>query len=144
MLAQGDALQLLEAVLLGSAVDGRVLQQLALDAVVIDGGLGATVVAGLLQLPRVPLLVVHKARVVVGLVEILENGREHLGLFVGQRNLLGLRVHHLVLQDALEEGRGGQDILMGGKDALFLADDEGDDRGDGAAGAARRQHRVRT
>ncbi len=139
LLAQRDALQLLEAILLGGAVDCRVLQKLALDAVVIDGSLGATIFASLLQLPRVPLLVVDQARIVIGLVKILEDGREDLGFFVGQRDLLGLRVHHLVLQDALEEGRGSEDILVGCKDPLFLADDEGNDGGDGAAGAGRRQ-----
>jgi hypothetical protein len=135
LLAQRDALQFLEAVFLGSAVDGRVLQQLALDGVVVDGGLGPAILAGLFQLPRVPLLVVHQARVVVALVEELEDGREDFGFFVGQRDLLGLRVHQLVLQDALEEGRSTQDVLVGGEDPLLLTDDEGDDSRNGTTRA---------
>jgi hypothetical protein len=85
----------------------------------------------LLQLPRVALLVVNETWVVVALVEVFENGREDFGFFVGKGYLLGLRVHHLVLQDTLEERRSGKNILVGGEDPLFLTDDEGDDGGDG-------------
>ena len=41
LLAEGDALQLVEAVALGGAVDDGVLEQHAVDAVVVDGGLDA-------------------------------------------------------------------------------------------------------
>jgi hypothetical protein len=58
----------------------------------------------LLKLPRISLLVVDEARIIVALVEILEDGREDLGLLIRQRDLLALRVEHLVLQHALEEG----------------------------------------
>jgi hypothetical protein len=74
LLAQSDALQVLESILLSSAVDGGILEQLALDTVVVDDGLGAAVLTRLLQLPGILLLVVDQARIVVALVEILEDG----------------------------------------------------------------------
>lgn len=74
LLAQSDALQVLKSILLSSAVDGGILEQLALDTVVVDDGLGAAVLTRLLQLPGILLLVVDQARIVVALVEILEDG----------------------------------------------------------------------
>ena len=73
LLAQRDAFQFLKAVLVSGTVDGRVLQQLAFHGVVVDGRLGPAILASLLQFPRVPLLVVHQPRVVVALVQELEN-----------------------------------------------------------------------
>lgn len=101
---------------------------------VIDGGFGAGILAILFQLPRVALLAVHQPRIVVALVQVLENGREDLGFFIGQRDLLVLRVHHLVLEHALEERGSAEDILVGGENPLLLTYDEGDDSGDGVAG----------
>lgn len=40
---------------------------------VVDGGLVADLLRGRFELPRVALLVVDEARIVVALVEILEN-----------------------------------------------------------------------
>ena len=103
LLSKREALELIQAVLLGSTVDNGVLQQLSIHAVVINSSLVAGLLRRRLQLPRVSLLVVEKTRVVVAFVEILEDRREHLGLFIGQRNLLTLRIQHLVLQHGLEE-----------------------------------------
>jgi len=103
LLSKREALKLIQAVLLGSTVDNGVLQQLSIHAVVINSSLVAGLLRRRLQLPRVSLLVVEKTRVVVAFVEILEDRREHLGLFIGQRNLLTLRIQHLVLQHGLEE-----------------------------------------
>lgn len=43
---------------------------------------------GPLQLPRVAALVVQQARVVVALVEVLENRRKNFGLVIGQGDAL--------------------------------------------------------
>lgn len=93
---------------------------------VVDGSLRAAILTSLLQFPRVPLLVVYQPGEVVTLVKKLENGRENLGFFVGERDLLSLRVHQLVFQDALKEGRGPKNVLMSSKDPLLLANDESD------------------
>lgn len=102
---------------------------------VVDGGLVPAVIAACFHFPRVPLLVVDQAWVVIPLVEILKDGREDFGFFIGQRDLFCLRVEHLVLQDTLKEGGRAENILMGGEDPLLLADDEGYDSGDGVAAA---------
>ena len=130
LLAKGNTLEFLQAVLVGGAVDDGVLQDLAVDAVMIDGGLdgAATVVGYLFNLPRVPPLVVHQTRVVVAFVEILENRREDLGLLIGKRDLLVLRVHHLPFEDIVKERGAAEDILVRGEDTLLLADDQGHNR----------------
>lgn len=120
LLAKSNPLEFLQAVLLSSAVDDRVLQELAFDAVVVDGGLVADLLRGRLELPRVTLLIVDEARIVVALVEIFEDRREDLGLFIRQGDLLALRVKHLVLHHGLEEWRNTEHVLMCGKDALLL------------------------
>jgi len=136
LLAKSNLLELLEPILLSSTIDNRVLQEITIDRMDVDGGFDTALVARGLQLPRVALLVVDEPRRVVAFVEILENRREDLGLLVGQRNLLGLRVCQLVVEDGLKEGGGEQDILVGGKDALVLADDQSHNRGDVVASAS--------
>lgn len=133
LLPQSNPLELVQAILLGGAVDDGVLEQLALHAMMEHGRLVTVLLRWLLQLPRVALLVVDEAGVVVALVEVLENRREDLGLFVRQGNLLALGVEHLILEDALEEGGDSKHILMGGEDSLFLADDQSHDGRDGVA-----------
>lgn len=71
---------------------------------VVDGGIMTRLICQLLHLPRVALLVMHEAGEVIALVEILEDRREDLRLFVGQGDLLRLGVKHLVLKDVEEEG----------------------------------------
>lgn len=155
MLPQSNPLQLVQAVLVGRAVDHGILEQVAVDGVVVDGGLGSRgggVVLlhqqlgvdpgtagrlGLLELPRVVALVVQEARIVVALVEVFEDGGEDLGLVFGQGDaarrtagasgLLVLFVEDLAVQDLLEVGRDAEDVFVGGKDALVAADDERDD-----------------
>jgi hypothetical protein len=73
LLPESNALQLIQTILLGSAIDDSVLQKLAIDAVMVDGGLAAGFLRVLFQLVRVPLLVVKETRIIVALVEILEN-----------------------------------------------------------------------
>lgn len=146
LLPQRYPLQLLEAILLPSAVDDGILEQRAFSAalMIVDGGVvprpaRAVAVVGGLQLPRVAPLAVHKPRVVVALVEVLEHRREDLGRLVGQGEAAALGhgavgvVLLLVQQDVGEVGGTGEDVLVGGKDALVGADDEGDDGADAAA-----------
>lgn len=84
LLAKSDTLELLKTILLGSTIDDSILQKFSIDAVMIHGRLGCapTVIDGLFNLPRVPLLVVEQTRVVVALVEKLEDRGEYLGLFI--------------------------------------------------------------
>lgn len=98
----------------------------------VDGALDARpllVARGRLNLPRVAALVVREAGKVVALVEVLEDGAEDFRLLVGQRNALGRRVHVRGAQRLREKGTGAEDVLVGGKEALLGADDEGDDAG---------------
>lgn len=101
LLSQRDTLELLEPVLIGGAVDDGVLQDVTINAVVVDrhlwGGASPSALFRRLELPRVLTLVVDKAGVVVALVEVLKDGGEDLGLLVWQVHALGvLRVHVLL------------------------------------------------
>ena len=132
MLAESNLLELRQPVTLGGAVNDRVLEQVAVEAVVVDGALDARLLLVArrgLNLPRVAALVVREAREVVALVEVLEDGAEDLGLLVGERDALGRRVHVRGAQRLREKGTGAEDVLVGGKEALLGADDEGDDAG---------------
>ena len=157
LLAESDALELVEPEPVRSTVDDRVLEDVAIERVRVDGSLGggrAVLAVGPLELPRIAALVVDEAGVVVALVEVLEDRREDFGLVVGQGNALGCRegggaggrrgrrgrrgagravVQHVVLQGLLEERRGAEDVFVGGKDALVTADDERDDWGGGGS-----------
>lgn len=90
LLPQRNTLQLLQSILLGSTVDDRVLQQRALGGIVIDGrlALGPAHIPSRLNLPRVSPRVVHQPRIVVALVQILEDRREDFGRLVGQGDAL--------------------------------------------------------
>jgi hypothetical protein len=107
LFSQGDPLQLLQTILLGDAVDDRVLEEIAI-LVVEDGGLQQTAaLVGLLNLPRVTLLVVDQARIVVALVHVLEDRAEDLGLLLGEMDTLaarGIRLHVHGRQRGLEPG----------------------------------------
>jgi hypothetical protein len=115
--------------------------------VVINGRLSrsTTVIDGLLNLPRVPPLIVDQTWIVVALVEKLENGREDLWFLVWQRNpLVVLRIHNLPSQDVVEERRCAEDVLVSSKDPLLLADDQGHNgRGQVTGGKRRVRERYR-
>lgn len=95
----------------------------------VDGGLGGPAgLVELLEVPRVAALVVHQPRVVVALVQVLEDRREDLRLVVGQVDALarsGFRV--LVGQCLLKPWRCAEHVFVGREDALVSADDEGYD-----------------
>lgn len=90
LLAQSDALQVIQAVLVGSTIDDRVLQQLGAGSLVENGGL---VVA--LDLPGIAPLVVDQSWGVVILVQVLEDRREDLGLLIRDRDALARWLHVL-------------------------------------------------
>lgn len=70
----------------------------------------------------------HEARVVVALVEELEDGGEDLGLLVGQGDAARVgAVGDVLAEGGLEEGGEEEGGLVGGEEAVFFADDEGDD-----------------
>lgn len=139
LLPQGQALELVEPVLVGRAVDDRVLEDDAGHAVVVDGRLDrAPTVGAVLELPGVSAFVVADARVVVALVEVLEHRREDLGLLVGEVDAAGVALLKLASTAGGEEGRQAEDVLMGGEQTLFPTADYGDDgRGKGAARSVR-------
>lgn len=90
LLAQSDALQVVQSVFDSSTVDDGVLEQLGSGGLVENGRL---VLA--LDLPGVAPLVVDQPRGVVILVQVLEDGREDLRLLVCDRDALSRRLHVL-------------------------------------------------
>jgi hypothetical protein len=73
LLAKCNTLELVEAIFFCGAVDYRILEKVSFDPMMIDGSLGAPFAHDLLDLPRVPLLVVDKARKIVALVQVLKD-----------------------------------------------------------------------
>lgn len=93
----------------------------------------SAVVLGILELPGVATFVVEQTRVVIAFVEVFEDRGEYLGEFFGQVDTFGGGLEELAAADGGEEGRVGEDVFMGGEEALFMADADGDDgRGEGA------------
>ena len=130
LLPERQLLELVQTVLLGLAVDDRVLQDGA-GGGVDDGLAGAVVVAAVLEGPRVALLAELETGVVVALVQVLENGRKDLGLLVGQVDALVGGLEELAAAGCLEPGRVRQDVLVGGEEALLVADRDCDDGAEG-------------
>lgn len=138
LLPQRQPLQLVQAVFLRGAVHQCILQQL------LSGGLGIHcalhrasccstavrrgVVFGL-KLPAVFALVVEQPRVVVAFVEVFEHRGENLGGLVRQGDAFGDAFEELGAADCGEEGGEGEDVFVGGEEALFRADAEGYDWG---------------
>ncbi len=75
----------------------------------------------ILELPRIPALVVADGRIVVALVEILEDAREDLGIIIGQVDALGVSLEELTPTGRREERRQAEDVLMRRKKPLLLA-----------------------
>ena len=72
----------------------------------------------LLERPGVALPVVHEARPVVALVEVLENGREDLRLLVGKCDAaLAWGLEELLAARLLEPRRAAQHVLVGCEEA---------------------------
>lgn len=134
LLSQRKPLELIEPVLLRRAIQQRIFQQHHSRARMQHRALhrpsGPSVIAlGALELPRIAALVVQQAWVVVAFVEVFEHGGEDLRELVGQVDAFGDGFEKLAAADGGEEGGGGEDGFVGGEEALFGADAEGDYRG---------------
>lgn len=107
LLPKSDTFEFIEPVLLSSTVDDGVLQYLTVDTVMVDGRFRCAtgLIDELLNLPRVPLLIVDQSGVVVAFIEKLKDGGKYLGLFIGQCDPLVLGLRHVSCQHTLEEGR---------------------------------------
>lgn len=111
LLAESQLLQLLEPVLLGLAVDHGVLEdgsRRRVDHCLV----GTVVVAAVFQSPGVALLVELETRVVIALVQVLEDRRENLGLLVGEIDTLVGGLVELATACSLEVRRVRQNILV--------------------------------
>lgn len=93
LLPQGDSLEFLKPVSISSAVDDSVLEEVAVGSMMIDGRLcsAPAIALELFNLPRVSLLIVNQARIVVPLVHVFQDGREDFRLLVGQVDTLVVR-----------------------------------------------------
>ena len=132
---EGEPFELGEGVFFRRAVEEGVLQQGLERGGVEDCALdcpttGSTVfVFSAFELPGVAAFVVQQPRVVVAFVEVFEDGGEDFGEVVGQVDAFGGGFEKLATADGGEEGGGGKDVFVGGEEALFGADAEGDYRG---------------
>ena len=130
LLAQREPLELVQAVPFRGAVDQRVLQQHLAAGHMMDRRLRVLLRGRRhLELPGVAALVVQEARVVVAFVEVFEHRGEDFGDFFGQGDSFGAGFEELAAADGGEEGGVGEDVFVGGEEALFGADAEGDDGG---------------
>jgi hypothetical protein len=146
LLAQGEPLELLEAIPVRGAVHGRVAENDVADASVEDcrldgdaaavgggGGVGGLGEVGrdferALEHPGLAPLVVQQARVVVAFVQILKHAREDLGFFEGEIEApVGGWLEELVLQRRREERRVTQYVFVRGEQALVRSHYDGDD-----------------
>lgn len=126
LLLQRQLLEFLEPVLVCLAIDDGVFQDGA-DRGLDDGFVGIVGAgAGVFEVPAVALLVVLDAGVVVAFVEVLEDGGEDFGFFVGEVDALVGCLEELARAEGLEPGRVGEDVFVGGEEALFAADGYGD------------------
>lgn len=81
-----------------------------------------------LEFPRVALLVVKQTWVVVTLVEIFEDGGEHLGFFVGKGDSLALCLEATSAAGGLKERRLAEYFLVCCKESAISTNRQGDDR----------------
>lgn len=129
LFAKSQLLELLEPVLLSLAVDHSVLQDGSCRRV--DHCLvGAVVVTTVLKGPGVALLVELKARVVVTLVQVLEDRRENLGLLLREVNALVGSLVELSTARGLEVRRVRQNVLVSREKTLLSSDAYCDDGAD--------------
>ena len=68
----------------------------------------------------------NQPRKVITFVEILEDRREDLGLFVGERDSFIRSFHKLPTTCCLEEWRVAEDVFVCSKQPLFSSDDQCD------------------
>jgi len=138
LLAQSQTLKLLEAVPVRGTVDDSVTQDLGPHAGEVDGGIGARAGAvrswwwflrsphTVLELPGVTVPVMNQARIVISLVEILEHGREDLGLLVRKGDSLVHGIRRVLATGRLKERRLAEDVLVCRKQTPLAANGKGD------------------
>lgn len=71
----------------------------------------------------------EQAGIVIAFVKVFEDGGEDFGDFFGEVDSFGGGFEELATADGGEEGGGGEDVFVGGEEALGGADAESDDRG---------------
>jgi hypothetical protein len=86
-----------------------------------------------LQEPTASLLIVVDVGRVVALVEVLKDGGEDFGGFIGQFDAFACGLEELRPDDVGEEGRFVEDAFVGGEESLFGTDADGYDGGVGVA-----------
>jgi hypothetical protein len=145
LLAQGQPLELLEAVTISCAIHGRVAENNVTHARVKDCRLDAAATAKFralncpLEHPGVPTFVLHKSRIVVTLVEILEDAGEYFRFLVRQIDASSVGFKELVLARSVKVRGVRKNVLMGREQSLVLSHHKCDDcgsegrRGTGAA-----------
>jgi len=145
---ESKALQIGQREAQRGAVDGCVTEDIITHAVVVDCrgvveaveflgfvrvvrarcGRGSCLVVCVLERPRVTLLVVHEARVVVALVQEFEDGAEDLWLLVWESDAsLAWGLEELLTAGRGEPRRAREDIFMRGEETLVLAHSNRDD-----------------
>ena len=143
LLAQRQLLELLEAVALSGTVHGRVTEDNVAHTGKEDGRLDTAATTKFralhgrtLEVPRVALLVVQEAWVVVSLVEVLEDTGEDCRFFVRERKT-SRRVEELTAQGRSKVRRLTQYVLVCRKQSLVLTHHKSDDgAGEGRGRAA--------
>ena len=83
----------------------------------------------LFNFPRVSTLVVEQAWEVVAFVEVFEDRGEDFWDLFWQVDSFGCGFDELATANGCEEGRGGEDVLVGCEEALLGTNAEGDDGG---------------
>lgn len=129
LLLQGELLQLLQAILLSLAVDDSVLQY-GSGSGHDDGFVHSVAITAILEVPAVKLLVVLHARIVVTFVEVLEDRREDLGLFLWKIDALVGSLEELSAASSLKPRRMRENIFMGREESLLPTDGDCDDCAD--------------
>ena len=128
LLAQRQPLELVQAVPFRGAIDQRIFQQHLPARRMVDRRL-RVLLRRHFELPRISALVVQEAGVVVAFVEVFEDGGEDFGKLCGEVDSFGSGLEELVAADGGEEGGVGEDVFVGGEEALLGSDAEGDDGG---------------
>jgi len=145
LLPKSEALQIWQTETKRSAVDGCIPEDVVTRAVMVGGRRlieadellrvvrmyrtgGHCRVLQVLERPSVALLVVQEARVVVALVQVLEDSAEDLRLVVWEADAaLAWGREELITAGGGEPRRARQHILVSSEQTLVLADDYRDD-----------------
>lgn len=112
-----------------NSLDGCILQYYCSDSLVEDrrlAALPAIVHPRILQFPGIAGPVVEKSRVVVTLVEVLEDAGEHFGLLIGQVDSLAVGFEELAATAGDKEGRDAEDVFVSSEETSLGANADGD------------------